>query len=770
MGSKYTKRDLETVTDYIEFESFCHDLMSREGYKDIQPLGGHQDKGRDAIHHDSSTGTDTIFTYSVREDWNDKLNEDLKKIRTHNHPCHRLVFITTSNPTATEKDKKKNSVKRRLGWNLEFYDLERIATLIDNHYEELRNLHPDIFFFSSRLLKFESKGKQLDKTEYAKYVLTSYEEWAERYTPLLAEHREIDTYVARIGTRKGKSVEILVGKIPEAAPVSVLLGESGSGKTTALWSLIVEKSRKLLAGKTERLPIMISLREWAINHTCRSLVQEQFELLEISEEAVEHELRQGNCLILIDGLNELGPGQSLRAQAYQDLQRFLSTYQDNVFVMCCRATDYESRMLNEEGLRGKVRAIKAYEIRRMGRDQMVDYVNRYFKEDQESAKDLLSKLDIYDENRWDDQKSIVHLARIPLYLQLFILEYERSEKLPNNQARLLKALIDRTLEREKAKHAAKVDGLAKERLLSGFAFESVLKGHWLRLPDYLAQEIFKNQLQKLKEESFIEAGLTVGGAWQEIVSNNFLKVVSRRWTEWLHQLICDYFLGCEIVQIWTVRGDTEKEILAAALTTSAWAQACGIALGLLEQDYGARFLENLTYVHPRLAQQAFEAQIEEDQRSLSTALLSGIIDTRDTDTERLNNIAVSLPSTVVIEAFIERFNVCGKEWDGPIAKAISALLIAHSFNILQYRLDAGDESYDSEFQYYQRLSSTVTRATDLLRAWANNSNELVSFYAAKGLWGFERDLAARTLKKLIKSKNTEVVSLVRSLMDDWRIE
>ena len=54
--------------------------MSREGYKDIQPLGGHQDKGRDAIHHDKTTGTDTIFTYSVREDWNDKLNEDLKKI------------------------------------------------------------------------------------------------------------------------------------------------------------------------------------------------------------------------------------------------------------------------------------------------------------------------------------------------------------------------------------------------------------------------------------------------------------------------------------------------------------------------------------------------------------------------------------------------------------------------------------------------------------------------------------------------------------------
>lgn len=770
MGSKFTKFDLERVTDYIQFESFSHDLMSREGYREIEPLGGHKDKGRDAIHHDKTTGTQTIFTYSVREDWNDKLNEDLKKIQTHNHPCHRVVFITTSTLTATEKDKKKKSVKGKLGWDLEFYDLERIATLVDNHYEVLRKLHPDIFFFSSRLLKFESQGKQLDRNEYAKYLLTSYEEWSERYTPLLAEHREIDTYVARIGPGKGKSVEIPVGKIPEVARVSVLLGESGSGKTTALWSLLVEKSKKILAGKTEMLPVMISLREWAINHTCRGLVQEQFELLEVSEEAVEHELRQGNCLVLIDGLNELSLGQSLRSEAYQDLQRFLSVYQDNVFVMCCRAADYESRMLNEEALRGKVKAIKAFEIRRMGRDQMVDYIYRYFKEDETSAEDLLSKLDIYNENLWDDQKSIVHLARIPLYLQLFILEYERSEKLPNNQARLLKALIDRTLEREKAKHAAKVDSLAKERLLSGFGFEAVLKGHWLRLPDYLAQEIFKNQLQKLKEEGFIEGGLTVGAAWQEIVSNNFLKVVSRRWTEWLHQLICDYFLGCEIVQIWTVRGDTEKEALAAALTTSAWAQACGIALGLLEQDRGARFLEDLTYGHPRLAQQAFEAQIEEDQRDLSTALLSEVIKTGDTDTERLNHIAVSLPCTVIVEAFIERFNFCSEEWDAPIAKAVSALLIAYSSPVLQYRLNAGDETYDSEFHYYQRLSSTLTRASDLLKAWTNHRNEFVSFYAAKGLWGLERELTARTFRKLTRSKNGEVVRMVRNLVDEWGIE
>ena len=52
---------LEQLTDYDQFERLCHDLMALDGYRSIEPLGGSKDKGRDAIHFDSSTGTVTIF-------------------------------------------------------------------------------------------------------------------------------------------------------------------------------------------------------------------------------------------------------------------------------------------------------------------------------------------------------------------------------------------------------------------------------------------------------------------------------------------------------------------------------------------------------------------------------------------------------------------------------------------------------------------------------------------------------------------------------------
>jgi hypothetical protein len=96
--------------------------------------------------------------------------------------------------------------------------------------------------------------------------------------------------------------------------------------------------------------------------------------------------------------------------------------------------------------------------------------------------------------------------------------------------------------------------------------------------------------------------------------------------------------------------------------------------------------------------------------------------------------------------------------------------MAYSSTVHQFRLNAGDISYDSESVYYNRLSSTLTRAMDLLKAWTNNSNDFMKFYAARGLWGLERDLAARTLKKLIRSKDAEVVRRVKNLIEDWGME
>ena len=97
MGADPIVYCLEQVTDYFQFERFCSDLMTAEGYKNLEPLGGSGDRGRDAIRICQSNPDDiTIFAYSVREDWKTKLKQDAERIIRVGHKCHDLVFCCTA--------------------------------------------------------------------------------------------------------------------------------------------------------------------------------------------------------------------------------------------------------------------------------------------------------------------------------------------------------------------------------------------------------------------------------------------------------------------------------------------------------------------------------------------------------------------------------------------------------------------------------------------------------------------------------------------------
>jgi hypothetical protein len=89
---------LEHLTDYRQFERLCSDVMNQSGYRDIEPLGGTNDRGRDALHVSRIDPNDiTIFAYSVRPDWQQKLlNEDCKRIQEEKHVLRRLVFAYRS--------------------------------------------------------------------------------------------------------------------------------------------------------------------------------------------------------------------------------------------------------------------------------------------------------------------------------------------------------------------------------------------------------------------------------------------------------------------------------------------------------------------------------------------------------------------------------------------------------------------------------------------------------------------------------------------------
>lgn len=152
---------LENITDYIGFESLCHDLMALCGYSEIEPLGKFKDKGRDAIHVAYKKGGQkqtTIFCYSLQDDWEKKLKQDLQKIKNKGFHCDSVVFITTAN-IGNKRDILISYVREKYGWELEIYGLERLRVMLDGCYKKVKKRHLNLFpleVHRSRIIDFSS--------------------------------------------------------------------------------------------------------------------------------------------------------------------------------------------------------------------------------------------------------------------------------------------------------------------------------------------------------------------------------------------------------------------------------------------------------------------------------------------------------------------------------------------------------------------------------------------------------------------------------------
>ena len=136
---------LEHLTDYRQFERLSSDVMSQSGYEDIEPIGGSNDGGRDALHV-SRLGKTTIFAYSVRSDWDRKLlKEDCKRIKEEEHDLEELVFVCTATISATERDNVTERVLDEFGWPLKLFGIERLRVNLAGKLRHLIAQHPAIF-------------------------------------------------------------------------------------------------------------------------------------------------------------------------------------------------------------------------------------------------------------------------------------------------------------------------------------------------------------------------------------------------------------------------------------------------------------------------------------------------------------------------------------------------------------------------------------------------------------------------------------------------
>ena len=116
---------LDNTIEPRQFEFLCVDLLGREGYKNIVPVGGTKDHGRDAeirvwtgVSHSAHV---TLFQFSLEDRWEEKLRRDAAKVSAYGHSVSRYVFVTSQAVTGLSQDKLRAEFQQRYGWELTIY-------------------------------------------------------------------------------------------------------------------------------------------------------------------------------------------------------------------------------------------------------------------------------------------------------------------------------------------------------------------------------------------------------------------------------------------------------------------------------------------------------------------------------------------------------------------------------------------------------------------------------------------------------------------------
>ncbi len=295
----------------------------------------------------------------------------------------------------------------------------------------------------------------------------------------------------------------------------VLIGKPGSGKTTTLRRLARDNCRRRLEKpENSPLPLLLYLPKWTTDCSIQDLVLSHWNLpgnpLSL--------LRNGEIILYLDGLNEMGSAGSQKAS---DLKEWLLSAEAPIYVVVtCREEDYREPL--------RLHSIPAIITRELNKEQISAFAQNYLGE---SAEKFL--LQIQGDSTEADDRSLNRLSRNPYMLSALILLYQSGGELPTNGGALFAKLARALWQRERQRNTQgwiPFDEI--EASLGRLAFSVIDEDLSLDFPlDYAMR--------------FVGDDCSVLEAAQRA---NFLEIRGSQ-VRFFHQLVLEYFAAAHMLKV-----------------------------------------------------------------------------------------------------------------------------------------------------------------------------------------------------------------------------
>lgn len=306
----------------------------------------------------------------------------------------------------------------------------------------------------------------------------------------------------------------------------VILGAPGSGKTTLLRYIALtyatNTQKKVHRQAPKLIPVLLYLREirqeiadkqppLADLITQQIEQQRRIEPLKSPPHWFQERLKNGKCLVLLDGLDEVANIQQ-RQQVRDWVDEQIKQYPDTTFVLTSRLHGYESAPLNQ--------GVTTLEVKPFSLKQVRKFLHNWYLQTEIMSRAGENDLGVKEEARTQAEdlieriltsKALADMAVNPLLLTMIATVHRRGNVLPRKRVELYKEICQVLLEkRQRAKNTVvSLTASQKQSVLQSLALALMsnnTREFQLSKPIFLSS--IKNQLQKvtieMTPEAFIE--------------------------------------------------------------------------------------------------------------------------------------------------------------------------------------------------------------------------------------------------------------------------